>query len=131
MTKQITAFKLMALHKNGSIGSLFIHRRDRVRVGQWRRAHSYPTKGFAVRPGWHCCRTPEAPHLSTKGRVWAEVLIEEVRTIDRPECQGGSWYLADRMKVVRLLSSADVDAILNPVVLTHEPLTQSTFTFAA
>jgi hypothetical protein len=29
-------------------------------------AESHPTKGFALRPFWHCTSTPSAPHLSEK-----------------------------------------------------------------
>jgi hypothetical protein len=47
---------------------------------------------------------PEAPHLSGRGRVWAQVEIEDFQYFVRPECQGGRWALAQRMKVLRLIS---------------------------
>ena len=64
---------------------------------------SYPTKGFAVRKGFHCTLTPVAPHLSTNNRVWVEVELQDYEHYDRPESQGGTWVLAQKMKVIREL----------------------------
>jgi hypothetical protein len=97
------AYKLFKLRKNGTIGPLFINRKQVVPIGVWLEAESFPTKGYALRPGWHTTATPEAPHLSMKGRVWAEVEIEGYYRFDRPKYQGGYWLIAERMKVVRLL----------------------------
>lgn len=99
----MVAYKLMKLRKNGTLGPLFINARQIVPIGSWLPAEEHPTKGFAYRPGWHCCFKPVAPHLSEKGRVWVKVEVEEYRTYNRPESQGGSWVLADRMKVIGLL----------------------------
>lgn len=96
------AFKLFRLMKDGSLAPLFINKRQRVPVGRWVDAEDHPTKGFARRPGWHCCLKPEAPHLSLKGRVWCEVEIENFRYFERPEAQGGKWVLANKMKVIRV-----------------------------
>ena len=68
-------------------------------------AHNHPTKGFAVRPGWHCTAQPHAPHLkmrlkSGEIRVWRKVLIEDYTEEMRPENQGGMWYLAKRMMIL-------------------------------
>lgn len=102
------AFKLFKVRKDGTLGPLFINASQRIPVGKWMEAEAHPTKGFAFRPGWHCCFKPDAPHLSMnpKGgprRVWAEVEVEGTTTYDRPESQGGAWVLADRMRVVKIL----------------------------
>ena len=87
--------------KDGSLAPLFINRRLRLPFNQWLEAECHPTKGFAVRPGWHCTAKPEAPHLSPKGRVWIEVEIEDYTEFVRPAAQGGLWFLAKRMKVIK------------------------------
>ncbi len=60
----------------------------------------HPTKGFAERKGWHCTLEKNAPHLSERGRVWVEVEVDDCELYDRPESQGGTWVLAQKMKVV-------------------------------
>jgi len=97
------AYKLLRQRKDGTLGPLFINRKQRIPIGEWLEAEDHPTKGYKHRPGWHVTAKPEAPHLTTKGRVWAEVQVKEVRELPRPASQGGMWYLADRMKVVRLI----------------------------
>jgi hypothetical protein len=104
------AYKLFRLMKDGSIAPLFINKKQRLDLGVWYKAEDHKTKGFAHRPGWHCCLKPEAPHLSLtlasgEKRVWAEVEIEEFKTYDRPESQGGTWILASRLKVIELIYS--------------------------
>ena len=99
----MTAYKLVTLRKNGTLGSLFITRKNIIPMNKWLNATFNPTKGFAERMGWHCTFTPHAPHLSTKGRVWVEVEVEDYRTYDRPESQGGQWILANRMKVLEVI----------------------------
>lgn len=93
-------YKLLRLRKDGTLGPLFINARQRIPVGKWLKAESHPTKGYAFRPGWHCTTKPIAPHLTTKGRVWCEVEIKGVKKYPRPESQGGTWLLANQMKVV-------------------------------
>jgi hypothetical protein len=105
------AYKLFRIRKNGSIGPLFINARQRIIMGEWLPAEDHPTKGYAHRPGWHATLKPVAPHLSEKGRVWFEIEIGEYRQFDRPQSQGGTWVLADRMRVVRRLSAEDVSAL--------------------
>jgi len=97
------AYKLFRLRKNGSLGPLFIHKRLSIAAGEWLEAESHPTKGYAHRKGWHCCKVPHAPHLSENGRVWCEIEIDDYQELKRPESQGGSWYLAQRMKVIKQL----------------------------
>ena len=96
----MTAYKLFRVKRNGKIGSLFINRQADIQLNVWHEAECHPTKGFAVRQGWHCTMQPIAPHLSTKGRKWFQVEVEGITTFDRPECQGGTWVLARFMKVI-------------------------------
>lgn len=95
------AYKLIRLRKDGTLGPLFINRKQVIPIGEWLEAENHPTVGFAHRKGWHCTLKPVAPHLSTKGRVWCEVSIKEIVKYQRPESQGGTWVLAQRMKVIR------------------------------
>ena len=94
------AYKLLRRRRDGSLGPLFINRRQRIPVGAWLPAEDIPTKGYAHRPGWHCCCQPYAPHLSERGRVWYVVELEGVRMMRRPASQGGTWYLAEKMCVI-------------------------------
>lgn len=97
----MVAYKLFHRRRDGTLGPLFINRREVIPVGEWVDAHAYPTKGYAYRPGWHCTSVPHAPHLKLKhDRVWMQVEVEDVTPYDRPESQGGTWILARRLKVV-------------------------------
>jgi len=95
--------------KNGSIASLFINPTARLPIGIWQTAELHPKKGFAIRQGWHCTLEPEAPHLSTNGRVWVEVEIKEYTFFDRPICQGGTWILAQRMKILKVINHSQTE----------------------
>ena len=94
------AYKLFRQLKNGDITSLFINKTARLETGVMLPAESYPTKGYKVRPYWHCTRKPEAPHLSTKGRVWRKVIMYDYKKIQRPAHQGGVWYLAKSIVIL-------------------------------
>lgn len=94
------AYKLLRKRKNGTLGPLFINRRQVISIGEWLQSENHPTKGFAVRPGWHTTSKPEAPHLSMRGRVWMKVKIADYEKIVRPQSQGGIWWLAKQMKVL-------------------------------
>lgn len=96
----MTAYKLLRKMKDGSLAPLFINKSMRVPVGVWLEAEYHPTNGFKPRKGWHCTLQPHAPHLSMKGRVWAEVEVNDFEYYDRPESQGGTWVLAQRMKII-------------------------------
>jgi hypothetical protein len=96
-------YKLLRRRKDKSLGPLFINRRQRIPLGEWLEAKCYPTKGFAVRPGWHVMTTTNAPHLSKRGRVWAEVEVRDYEGFRRPDTQGGLWLLAKRMRVIKVL----------------------------
>ncbi|MCB1466574.1 MAG: hypothetical protein KDK08_05380 [Rhizobiaceae bacterium] len=91
------AYKLLRVRRDGTLGPLFINRKQRIEVGVRLKAEDHPTKGYAHRPGWHVCQKPHAPHLSTKGRRWYRVRIENVTRHQRPEHQGGVWYTAGAM----------------------------------
>ena len=97
------AYKLIRKMKDGKLSHLFINKKSRIPLGEWLDAEVHPTKGFAFRKGWHCTLEPVAPHLSDKGRVWVEVEVENVELYDRPESQGGTWVLAQRMKIIKEL----------------------------
>ena len=63
------AYKLFRVLKSGHITSLFINKRRKLPYNEWLEAESFPTKGFALRPFWHCTEKPEAPHLKNEGRI--------------------------------------------------------------
>ena len=94
------AYKLFNKRKDGTIGPLFINRKLRIDPGVWMEAECHPTKGYSLRPYWHCTEKPEAPHLSEKGRIWKKVMIEGVEIFHRPHHQGGTWYLAKKLMVL-------------------------------
>lgn len=99
------AYKLIRKLKDGQLSPLFINKKTRIPIGVWLEAESHPTPGFAFRKGWHCTLEPKAPHLSTKDRVWVEVEIYDFEYYERPESQGGTWVLAQKMKVIGELSN--------------------------
>ena len=95
------AYKLFRIRKDGTLGPLFINCTQRIPIGEQLRAEIHPTKGYALRPGWHVCSKPVAPHLSKKGRKWFVVDIEDYTAHQRPKRQGGLWYTAQKMTVLR------------------------------
>lgn len=97
------AYKLFRVLKDGTISTLFINKKSRLKLNEWMQAESHLTKGFAFRPGWHCTKEPIAPHLSTNGRAWYKVEIENYSTFNRPESQGGTWLLANDLKILEKL----------------------------
>lgn len=99
-----TAFKLVRLRRNGTLGSLFINRRAVLPVGVWMDAEEHRTKGYAFRPGWHVSASPHLPHLVMRDRVWVRVEIADYRECVRPEAQGGLWFLAGKMKITDIWS---------------------------
>jgi hypothetical protein len=93
-------YKLIRKRKDGSFGPLFINRKQVLPIGKWLVAENHPTKGYANRPGWHCCNKPEAPHLSMNGRRWLKVEIKDYYEFKRPKTQGGVWFIAKQMKII-------------------------------
>ena len=96
-------YKLFRQRKDGTLGPLFINRRQRLSVGKTYIAEEHPTKGFAFRPGWHICSEMNAPHLSKKDRVWARVSFSKYTKHLRPKSQGGLWYTANKMKILEVM----------------------------
>ena len=106
-----TVYKLFRRRKDGTLGPLFINRRQVIEIGQWHEAGDYPTPGYAHRPGWHAALKPHAPHLKMKPkndneRVWVECDVLDYEEYDRPESQGGTWILAKYIRPVRILPYA-------------------------
>lgn len=97
------AYKLFRVKSNGAITPLFINRKKELSFDTWMEAEAHRTKGFAYRPGWHCCFQPVAPHLSERpkheNRVWLEVEVQDYIKYDRPESQGGAWILAKAIMI--------------------------------
>lgn len=100
MIDEVVGYKLFRIRKDGTLGPLFINARMRVPVGTWLEAEDHPTKGYAHRPGWHASIAPVAPHLSEKGRKWFKVALRGVTKYDRPESQGGTWFIAKELMVL-------------------------------
>lgn len=101
----MNAYKLLRKKKDGKLYPLFIDKQKPTEIGVWLDAECHPTKGFAVRKGWHCCLQPVAPHMSMQlangeQRVWCAVEVEDFDYYNRPESQGGKWILAQKMKVL-------------------------------
>ena len=101
------AYKLLRRKKrDGKLYPLFINKTIPTPIGKWMQAECFPTKGFAIRKGWHVCySTMNAPHLKMRlaygeQRVWVKVEVEDWTTYNRPESQGGTWILAQRMKII-------------------------------
>lgn len=114
--KQV-AYKLFSLNKDGTLSPLFINKNQIIDLDVWLESECYPTKGFAIRQGWHCTLLPLAPHLKMilkqgKPRVWCEVEVMEYTPFKRPQSQGGEWLLANKMKVNKILSNCEIDNIL-------------------
>ena len=99
------AYKLLNLRKDGTLGPLFINKKQVIPVDVWLKAEDHPTKGYAHRPGWHACAAIAAPHLTMKGRIWCEVEIEDFVELERPKQQGTTWLLAKKMRVVKKLKA--------------------------
>ena len=100
----IKGWKLFVERKDGTLGPLFINRKLRVPVGDWMPAEAHPTKGFAFRPQWHATKVPVAPHLKegqvgSQFRVWRQVELRGITPMERPEAQGGTWFLANELRV--------------------------------
>jgi len=108
-------YKLFRI-KYGKLYPLFINRKEETKIGEWLKAECYPTKGFAIRNGFHCCYKPVAPHLKEElangeVRLWCECDAEECTEYNRPESQGGTWVLAQLLKVNRILTKEEVEKL--------------------
>lgn len=97
-------YKLFTVRK-GKLYPLFINKKQQIEEGVWLDAECFPTKGFTVRKGWHCTLQPIAPHLKLKlksgeERVWVKCEVRNFEYYNRPESQGGTWVLAQQLKVL-------------------------------
>lgn len=115
------AYKLVRKAKDGQLYPLFIDKARPYIVGEPREAEFHPTKGFAERFGFHVTFIPWAPHLkmelaSGQKRVWIECWVDGVTTYARPESQGGTWGLAEKLTVIRELTQEEVEVILKSSV---------------
>ena len=104
----MTVYKLLRIGKDNRLYPLFINRQSATPFGEWLTAECHPTKGFAVRKGWHCTLQPKAPHLKMslangEQRVWVECEAEDCTKYQRPESQGGTWVLAQKIKLVNVM----------------------------
>lgn len=97
-------YKLFRKRPDGSYGPLFINKKLRLTTGVTYQAESHPTKGYAYRPWWHICSRPEAPHLSTRGRVWCKVEFDLHEVMHRPANQGGTWFLGKSINILEELT---------------------------
>lgn len=96
-------YKLFRKRKDGTLGPLFINRKQRLTLDVWYDYELHRTKGYAFRPGWHICSEMSAPHLRQDGdRVWAKVEFEPMDVIKRPKSQGGTWYLGSAIKILEV-----------------------------
>jgi hypothetical protein len=95
----VIGFKLFRQRVDGTYGSLFINRPQRLVLGTWYKAEDHRTEGYKHRPGWHICLAPYAPHLSTRDRVWMMVNYRKHVLYPRPVCQGGDWVIAREMRI--------------------------------
>jgi hypothetical protein len=134
----MTTYKLLRLRKNGTLGPLFIEASRVLELGVVQQANCTPTKGYAIRPGFHSTWKPEAPHLDMKGRVWVECTVpgeqytkEQHQDLfdtrngmsklpsngwylwPRPANQGGIWIISDQLRLNRILSTEEVQEICN------------------
>lgn len=112
---EMVAYKLVR-KKGDKYYPLFITKNEETEIGKWMPAECHPTKGFAIRQGWHCCFKPYAPHLkeelaSGEKRVWVKCKIRNFEKYNRPESQGGAWLLAQELMVVRELTKSEVQKL--------------------
>lgn len=107
---KVRGYKLLRVMADGSIAPLFIGAKLRLAPGVTYEAEDRPTKGYAHRPGWHTFSQPVGPHLSKAPkagapRQWWEVVITVSAVYDRPECQGGVWYLGSDLTLIRPIAA--------------------------
>lgn len=94
-------YKLFKKRKDGSLGSLFINKKQKLPLNKWLECEDHPTKGYAHRPYWYYTSKPETPHLSMKNREWYMVEIYDYEEFNRPKNQGGKWFLAKNMEILK------------------------------
>lgn len=112
------AYKLFRKMKDG-YAPLFIDAKNRLNIGDTQECKTgIIKKGFAPRDGWHGCFKPYAPHLMTTPkngavRVWVEIEISGwMNTYERPDCQGGTWFTCQTIKLVRELNETEINNLI-------------------
>ena len=93
-------YKLFRLKKNGKITSLFANKQEELVYNKWLKAELHATRNLAPRLGFHALPSKRAPHLSKSGRVWKRVILRNVNVLKRPKSHGGTWYIAQGMKII-------------------------------
>ena len=107
MDEIVIGYKLFHQRSDGTLGPLFINRRQVIGMNEFLPAEDHPTKGYAHRPGWHATLEPVAPHLKVNAksgkRVWARVAMRGITKFNRPQSQGGTWVLAKELMVLEVI----------------------------
>jgi len=97
-------YKLLHVRKNGTLSPLFINKKQVIPLNTWMIAEDHKTPKFAHRPGWHICSEPNAPHIKLnpkcQKRAWFKVQFFKYETLNRPQSQGGIWFIAKYMKIL-------------------------------
>ncbi len=104
--RSITAYKLVKRRKDGTFGPLYIDCRHHFEIGEWQEAkYDIIKPGYAVRPGWHTCKHMSAPHIKPRpDRYWMKVKVADYIEFERPEGQGGTWFLSKWIKPLNIIS---------------------------
>lgn len=81
-------YRLMEMDTEGNLFPLFIDKNKPIKIGEWVKAESIPTKGFSQRPGFHVGQVCDAPWLksydctdtgcykSQRSKHWSRVWVE-------------------------------------------------------
>jgi len=106
------AYKIVRIRKDGTLGPLFCHMKLRIPLNKWLKAECHPkSKNDKIRVGWHTIHKPYAPHIymylpkKNIKRVWVKVKIKDFKQHHRPKSQGGLWYVAQQMKVLKIINN--------------------------
>jgi hypothetical protein len=103
------AYKIVRIRKDGSLGPLFCNMKQRIPLNTWIQAECHPPPNKTIRVGWHTTEKQTAPHIymtlpkKNIKRVWVKVEIKNFKECQRPISQGGLWYIAQWMKVLKII----------------------------
>jgi hypothetical protein len=71
-------------------------------AGNYRRKFSIPVLGITGTNGKTTTKEMTADHIFSKpNRFWYEVEIKDYTEMKRPSNQGGIWFIANKMKIIR------------------------------
>ena len=113
----VRAYKLFKKRKDGTYGPAQVEQKNlvcsRYVPGVMYEAEDANPRYLKHRPGFHCCAIPYAPHMKDDmpGRAWCEVLIRVKGTEQRPESQGGLWFLASELLIVREVDGEELERL--------------------